>query len=82
VRQFKELLTAVGLPGTIRAHDLRHSAASALLGNGLDVKTTADILGHTQTSTTLNTYPHVLKESRADAVKRSFGDVVTAEEVD
>lgn len=84
IRQFKELLTAAGLPSTIRLHDLRHTAASNLLGNGLDIKTTADILGHAQTSTTLNTYAHVLKESRAvavnDAVKRAFGDVVTEEE--
>lgn len=86
IRQFKELLTKAGLPTTIRLHDLRHTAASNFLGNGLDIKTTADILGHSQTSTTLNTYAHVLKESRADAVndavKRAFGNVVKPEEGD
>jgi integrase len=84
IRQFKELLTKAGLPDTIRFHDLRHTAASYALANGLDVKTTMEMLGHSQASTTLNIYAHVLKENRRDAVNvavnKAFGDVVTDEE--
>ena len=84
IRQFKELLTKAGLPDTIRFHDLRHTAASYALANGLDVKTTMEMLGHSQASTTLNIYAHVLKENRRDAVNvavnKAFGNVVIDEE--
>lgn len=81
VRQFKNLLTDAGLPSTIRFHDLRHTAATFALSNGLDVKTTMEMLGHSQASTTLNIYAHVLKENRQNVVNtvvnKAFGDVVT-----
>ena len=77
VRQFKGLLTVAGLPGTIRFHDLRHTAGSWALANGMDVKTAQEMLGHTQASTTLNIYGHSLTERRStvvnDAVNKGFG---------
>lgn len=81
VRQFKALLKKAGLPDTIRFHDLRHTAASFALANGMDIKTTQDMLGHAQASTTLDIYGHVLKENKRvvvnDVVNRAFGNVVT-----
>lgn len=43
----------------IRVHDLRHSHASYLLANGIDVVLVSKRLGHEKVQTTLNTYCHV-----------------------
>lgn len=40
----------------VSPHDLRHTAATLLLHSGADVKTVQDILGHADSSTTLNYY--------------------------
>lgn len=67
-RQFKLLLKEAGLPASTRFHDLRHTAGSFALAAGMDVKTTQEMLGHTQASTTLNVYGHSLRERRANVV--------------
>jgi len=56
-RQFKKVLVNNGLP-IIRFHDLRHTAGSLLLADGVDIKTIQQFLGHSQASTTVNTYLH------------------------
>ncbi|MCW2538565.1 MAG: integrase family protein [Frankiales bacterium] len=48
-----------GLPHA-RLHDLRHSAASLMLGNGAPVRVVADLLGHSDVAVTLRTYAHSL----------------------
>jgi integrase len=53
------MLTAAELP-PIRFHDLRHTAATLLLAQGVDPRTIMETLGHSQISLTLNTYSHVL----------------------
>lgn len=45
----------------IKLHALRHWHATYLLGQGVPLPTVANRLGHTQTSTTLNIYAHVLE---------------------
>jgi hypothetical protein len=62
VKTFKVLLARAGLPTEVRVHDLRHTAAALLLGEGTDVASAAAILGHTQPSTTLNVYGHAILE--------------------
>ena len=52
-----------GLPH-INPHLFRHSAASILISNGVDVLSVSQMLGHSKISTTLNTYSHALEESR------------------
>ncbi len=54
---FSLLLKKNGLPH-IRFHDLRHTAGSLLLEDGVDIKTIQEFLGHSQTSTTTNIYLH------------------------
>ncbi|MFY9710324.1 MAG: tyrosine-type recombinase/integrase [Candidatus Cybelea sp.] len=49
-------------------HDLRHTAASWMLADGVDVTTVAHILGHSSPSTTLRIYAHFLPASGARAV--------------
>ena len=44
----------------IRLHDLRHTAASLMLADGVPVKVVADLLGHASPTVTLSVYAHVL----------------------
>lgn len=47
---------------SIPLHGLRHTAATLLIGQGVDIRTVSGRLGHANTSTTLNIYSHTLKE--------------------
>jgi integrase len=67
---------AAKLPKGTRFHDLRHAAASALLGAGQDVATVAGILGHSSPAVTLRVYSHALPSrmrEAADAVDTLYG---------
>ena len=70
---FKRLLKRAGLP-EIRFHDLRHSAATLLLSEGVHSKLVQELLGHSTITITMDTYSHVLPglqrevASRMDAV--------------
>lgn len=65
--RFEAFLKRNGLP-KIRFHDLRHSAATALLKSGADVKAVSKFLGHSQVSTTYDIYAHIFAEDAADAL--------------
>ena len=62
----KDLLDASGLP-RIRFHDLRHTAATQMLTNGIDVHTVSRRLGHAKTSITLDIYAHAIPGSQERA---------------
>lgn len=49
-------------------HAFRHAFATHAITNGVDVKTVSAILGHSQTTTTLNTYTHAVQTANAKAV--------------
>lgn len=68
-RDFPALLAAAGLP-RITFHCLRHTAATLLLGSGVDPRTIMETLGHSQISLTLNTYAHVLPALQGEAAAR------------
>ena len=65
-RHFKNVLQSAGLPN-IRFHDLRHTAASLLVAQGVHPRVVMEILGHSQISLTMNTYAHVLPEAQREA---------------
>lgn len=67
--QFKRILRAAELP-EIRLHDLRHTAATLMLKNKVDVRTVAEILGHKDPAMTLRKYAHVLSDMQDDAASR------------
>ena len=67
--QLKGLLEKAGLPD-IRFHDLRHSAATLLLSEGVHPKVVQEILGHSEIGMTMNTYSHVLPTMQKDAMSR------------
>lgn len=56
---FQRVLKAHGLP-VIRFHDLRHSAVYALRKGGADAKDIQAWVGHSDVSTTLGVYGHLL----------------------
>uniref|UniRef100_E6Q2D6 Site-specific integrase n=1 Tax=mine drainage metagenome TaxID=410659 RepID=E6Q2D6_9ZZZZ len=50
-------------------HTLRHTAATWLLAGGTDLRTTSAILGHSDASTTLRIYAHVVHDRQRSAVE-------------
>lgn len=58
LRAFYALLTRAGLP-RVRFHDLRHTAATLMLGAGVHAKIVAERLGHSTPMLTLTVYSHV-----------------------
>ena len=65
-RDFYPLLERAGLP-RMRFHDLRHSAATLLLGMGVHPKIVSELLGHTQIGITMDLYSHVTATMQRDA---------------
>ena len=60
----------------VRLHDLRHFTATQLIGAGVDVRTVAGRLGHSDPSVTLRVYSHALEErdrAAADVMGRVLG---------
>lgn len=65
---------ALKLPD-IPLHGLRHTSATLLISQNIDVRTVSNRLGHAQTSTTMNIYAHQLKkmdETAADTIENLF----------
>ena len=68
-RSWKPLLLKAGLPHTTRFHDLRHTCATLLLSKGVHPKIVQEVLGHSSTTITLDTYSHVLPNMQEKAVE-------------
>jgi len=56
-----------GRPTAIRFHDLRHTAATFMLVQGVHPKIVSEMLGHASVSITLDLYSHVLPTMQKDA---------------
>ena len=54
---------------SVSFHDLRHSCASFLLAEGVDLATIQEILGHAQISTT-RIYLHIVNETKNNALQQ------------
>ena len=68
-RMFQRLLVRAGLPMK-RFHDLRHSAASFMLAEGVPMRVVMETLGHSDYSLTANVYSHVAPDLQRDAAER------------
>ena len=51
-------------------HSLRHTNASLLIAQGVDVRTVASLLGHAQASTTLDIYAHAFDKNKRKAQEK------------
>lgn len=54
----------------IRLHDLRHTNASVMLSQGISPKVAQQRLGHSDFSTTMNIYSHVMKTMETEAAQK------------
>jgi len=68
-RQFENDLKSWG-GRPIRFHDLRHTAATLLVGRNIDLKTVKEICGHADIATTMN-YAHLI-DGAIEGVAKSF----------
>lgn len=65
-KHMKAILEKAGLPH-VTLHSLRHTNATLLNYNGVDVRTVSARLGHSQTSTTMNIYAEAIQSAEAAA---------------
>ena len=65
-RAYRQILTLAGLHH-IRIHDLRHTAATLLLTQGVHPRVVMELLGHSQIAITMNTYSHVIPALKREA---------------
>lgn len=68
-KSFKRILKRCNLK-EIRFHDLRHTFATRLFENGVNPKTVQILLGHSDITTTLNIYTHVMKDTKDKAIDK------------
>jgi integrase len=69
IRAFNGLLKGAELEG-FRFHDLRHTAATLALLEGVSAKVVQEMLGHAKISQTLDTYSHVLPTMQPGAARK------------
>lgn len=69
-REFRTICREAGL-GDWHPHELRHSAASLMLAQGVKLQVVSDVLGHSSIRTTADVYGHILapdRQAAADAM--------------
>jgi integrase len=74
IRDYKRMLEKAGLPYT-RPHNLRHTAATLLLLEGVQPLVVSDMLGHASPALTQATYGHIqagMREQARDKMERLF----------
>jgi integrase len=74
-RCFKASCVKAGI-GNIRFHDLRHTAATVLMENGVPARVVQEMLGHANVAITLGIYSHVtpdMQEAAAAAIDAAYG---------
>lgn len=64
---FRQILKDAGLP-PMHFHDLRHSAATILLAQGVNIKVIQELLGHSDIAITLRVYGHLMPSMQGDVV--------------
>lgn len=60
----------------LRFHELRHTQATQLINNGVDIKTVQTRLGHSSASTTLDFYAHASAEKDKEAAE-IIGEIIS-----
>jgi integrase len=73
--QWRAAREAAGI--SYRLHDLRHFFASGLINAGCSVVTVQRCLGHSNATTTLNTYSHLWPDAN-DQTRRAAGELFSA----
>ena len=71
----KAILKKAGLPD-VRFHDIRHTFATLVLQNGMDIKTVSGMLGHYDAGFTLRTYTHATDRMQEQAAA-TMGNLIS-----
>lgn len=69
-RHFYPATRLAGLPDGLRFHDLRHTCAAILIGQGWNAKQIQERLGHASIRTTLDRYGHLFDGHDAELLER------------
>lgn len=78
---FRDFIDKNGLP-KVHIHSLRHTNASILIANGVDIKTVSKRLGHANIQTTGNIYTHQIRsadELASETIELVLGSKPTKE---
>jgi integrase len=68
LREFKGICSKAGL-GNWHVHELRHSAASLMLAQGVKLQVVSEVLGHSSIRMTSDVYGHILAPDRSAAAE-------------
>jgi integrase len=71
-RDFQGVCERAGI-GRWHPHELRHSAASIMLAEGVPIEVVSDVLGHASIRITADTYGHILEPQRKAAAEAMAG---------
>jgi integrase len=81
-RELAPACDRIGLP-RVSWHSFRHTHQTLLHDSGASLKTSQELLGHSDLETTLNVYTHTVPDSQRTAVERVagvlFSDVLSSE---
>lgn len=69
-RHLRQLYDRNGFPEEYHLHTMRHTNASLLIAQGVDLRTVAGLLGHSQPSTTLDIYAHAFDKTKREAQEK------------
>ena len=64
-RVYKTVCTRAGLANVHGPHDLRHTFASKLIREHVEIKVVSEVLGHSDTGFTYRTYVHLIDEQKS-----------------
>ena len=67
-REFQKVCRSAGL-GDWHPHELRHSAASLMLAQGVKIQVVSQVLGHSSIRMTADVYGHLLDPDRKEAAQ-------------
>jgi integrase len=73
-REFHDVCVGAGL-GHWHPHELRHSAASLMLAEGVKLQVVSEVLGHSSIRMTADVYGHILAPDR-EAAAKAMGSVL------
>lgn len=65
---YNTIVTNAGIKGKTGIHTLRHTFASLLIRNNIDIKVVSEMLGHTTVNFTYNTYVHIIDQQKVAAI--------------
>lgn len=74
-RYFVKMLHTAGIDSKFTIHSMRHTHATLLLKNNINVKVVSERLGHSSVNVTLNIYAHVL-ESMEQTAPNMWGQIL------